>query len=59
VNGDGLAGKIDEELFTCPMLLPETDVDFLEPLTIEFAELAVLVSFGVPLLIFVPEEVGG
>jgi hypothetical protein len=59
VNGDGLAGIIDEELFPRPMFLPETDVDFLEPLAIEFTELAVLVSVGVLLLIFVPEELEG
>ncbi len=52
-------GIIDEELFPRPMFLPETDVDFLEPLAIEFTELAVLVSVGVLLLIFVPEELEG
>src|SRR5208283_4366905 len=41
------------------MFLPEADVDLLNPLAIEFAELAVLVSFRVLLLIFVPEELEG
>jgi hypothetical protein len=54
-----LAGIIDEKLFARPMFLPETDVDFLKPLAIEFAELAVLVSCGALLLIFVPEELEG
>ena len=59
--GEGLAGIIDEELFPHPMFLPETDVDFLEPLTIGFTKLAVLVlvSVGVLLLIFAPEELKG
>ena len=59
MDGDGLAGIIDEEFFPGPVFLAETDIEFLDPLAIAFTELAVLVSVGVGLFIFVPEELQG
>jgi hypothetical protein len=59
VNGDGIAGKIDEELFSCLVALVKGDIEGLKPCSISQAELAVLVSFGILFLVFMPEELEG
>ena len=42
-----LAGIIDEEFFSGAVFLAETDVEFLGPLVIALAELAVLIALRV------------
>ena len=56
---DGLAGIVDKQFFPGPICLPEAYVTFVGPLVIAFAELAVLISVRVGLLIFIPEKLKG
>jgi len=51
-----LPSIVDEELFSGPIILAKTGIQLLGPLTVETAELAVLVPFRIPLLIFMPEK---
>lgn len=51
-----MAGIIDKKFFPGPVFLAETDIQGFPPLAIDFTELTVLVSVGVGLLIFMPEE---
>jgi hypothetical protein len=51
---EGLAGIVDK-FFSREIFLAETDIEFLTPLAILLTELAVLISIGVGLFVFVPE----
>ena len=55
-DGNGLSAVVDKELLSCPMFLPESDVELLSPLPIEVAELAVLIPVLISLFVFIPEE---
>jgi len=52
----GLAGVIDEELFSGPIFLPKAGVQFFGPLMVKTAELAVLVPFEILLLVFMSKK---
>lgn len=55
-NRNGLAGIIDEELFSGSGALSKANVQFASPLVITPAVLAVLISIGICTLILIPEE---
>ena len=59
LDGDRLAGIIDEELFSCPIFLAQANIELLGPLTVKSTKLTVLVTVGVGLLIFMPEQLQG
>ena len=52
----GLPGIVDKELFSGPVFLTEAGVEFFGPLTVDAAELAVLISLRVLLLVFMPQK---
>ena len=54
-----LAGVVQEQLFTGPVLLAEADVQSSGPRTVVDAVLAVLEASGVPGLVLLPEELEG
>ena len=56
VDGEGLAGIIDKEFLSGPVLLAKTDVELLNPLAVKLTELAVLIPLGIAFFIFVLEE---
>jgi hypothetical protein len=51
-----LSGIIDEELFSSPIVLTETGIQFFGPLMVETAKLAILVPFWILLSILMPEQ---
>ncbi len=55
----GLAGVIDEELFSGPIFLAEAGIQFSGPWMVKTAELAVLVPFEILLLVFMPKKLKG
>jgi Kef-type K+ transport system membrane component KefB len=56
VDGKGVAGIIDEELFARLMLVAEDDVQLAAPAAVELAEAAVAVAVGVVLAILLPQQ---
>jgi len=46
----GLAGIVDEELFSGPIFLAKTGIELLSPLVIEATKLTILVPSGFPCL---------
>ncbi len=54
-----LPGIVDKELFTRPILLTQRRIEPFSPLAIESAELAILVTVRMVLLILVPKELKG
>jgi hypothetical protein len=55
----GLPGIVDKELFSGPVFLTEAGVKLFGPLTVDAAELAVLISLRVLLLVFMPQKLKG
>ena len=58
-NPHGLPGIVDKELFFGPVFLTEAGVEFFGPLTVVAAELAVLISLRVLLIVFMPQKLKG
>lgn len=58
-NRDRLAGIIDEEFFSGPVCLPQARVEPGRPLPVMMAELAILITPGVGLSVFEPQEPQG
>ena len=54
--GDGVACIIHKQFFSGPVFLPEGQVQFFHPFAVKMAELAVLISMRVCLLVLIPEE---
>jgi hypothetical protein len=54
-----LPGIVNKELFSSPIFLTEIRVKSLGPLVVQVTELAVLVTLGIGLPIFVPKELKG
>ena len=57
--GYGLAGIIDKELFSSPVLLSESNIKLFDPLAVMIAELTVLVAFRICLFVLVPQQLKG
>jgi hypothetical protein len=53
---DGLTGIIDEELFSGPVFLAKTGIEFPGPLMVEAAELTVLVALRIGFLVLQPKK---
>jgi hypothetical protein len=51
-----LAGIVDEELLPGSVLLAKTGVELLSPLVVEAAELTILVTVRIALLVLIPKE---
>jgi hypothetical protein len=58
-NLHGLSCIVDEELFSGPIFLTETEIQFLDPLLIVVAEPTVLVALGIGFLVLVPQKLEG
>src|ERR1700676_2507542 len=56
VNRNRGPGKIDEPLLAGPMLLPQHQVQLLQPAPIQIAESAVTIAFRVALARFLPDQ---
>jgi hypothetical protein len=55
----GLTCIVDEELFSGPIVLTETEIQLSDPLLVVVAEPAVLVALGIGLLVLVPQKLKG
>jgi hypothetical protein len=55
----GLPCIVDEELFSGPIFLTETEIQFLDPLLVVVAETTVLVAVGIGFLVLVPQKLKG
>jgi hypothetical protein len=55
----GLPGIVDEELFSGPVFLTETEIQFLDPLLVVVAEAAILVAVWIGFFVLVPQKLKG
>lgn len=56
MEGDRITGVVDEEFFSCFVILAKRDVEHTSPVPVAQTELAVLVAFGILLLVLMPEK---
>ena len=56
INLDGLSGIIHKHFLTATMLLAHDRIDLIGPFTVQMTKLAVLISVGILLFIFLPQK---
>ena len=59
VDRDRIAGEVDEELFSRLVVLPEGNIQCLQPCPVAETELAVLVALRITLPVLMPQELEG